>query len=90
MNDRTRIDTWLWHARFFRSRMLAQNAARSGLVRLNGMRVEKPAHGVRPGDILTVPRGRDVLAVRVLAIAARRGPAKEAQALYEIVAETQP
>jgi ribosome-associated heat shock protein Hsp15 len=88
MNDYGRIDAWLWHARFFRSRILAQTAARSGLVRLNGARIEKPAHAVRPGDVLTLPRGRDVVAVRVLAIASRRGPAKDAKALYEIVAET--
>ena len=56
MNDRSRIDNWLWHARFFRSRPLAQAAARSGLVRLNGIRVEKPAQGIRPGDVVTLPR----------------------------------
>jgi ribosome-associated heat shock protein Hsp15 len=88
MNDHVRIDAWLWHARFFRSRIMAQAAARSGLVRLNGARIEKPAHGVRPGDVLTLPRGRDVVAVRILAVASRRGPAKDARALYEIVAET--
>jgi len=86
MSDRARIDNWLWHARFFRSRPLAQAAARSGLVRLNGIRIEKPGHGVRPGDILTLPKGREVLAIRVIAIASRRGPTRDAKALYEIVA----
>jgi ribosome-associated heat shock protein Hsp15 len=90
MSERARIDKWLWHARFFRSRTLAQEAAASGLIRLNGARVEKAGHGVRPGDVVTVPHGRDVLAVRVLAIAERRGPAKAARSLYEIVAETRP
>jgi ribosome-associated heat shock protein Hsp15 len=87
MSDGARIDNWLWHARFFRSRPLAQAAARSGLVRLNGTRVEKPAHGVRPGDVLTLPRGSDVVSVRVLAIASRRGPDRQARTLYEIVAD---
>lgn len=87
MTERIRIDKWLWHARFFRSRSLAQEAAQSGLVRLNGARVEKAGHGVKPGDILTVPQGRQVVAIKVLAIAERRGPAREAQALYEIVAD---
>lgn len=87
MSERARIDKWLWHARFYRSRTLAQEAAESGLVRLNGTRVEKPGHGVRPGDVLTVPHGRQVVAVRILAVASRRGPAREAQALYEIVAD---
>ncbi len=87
MSERARIDKWLWHARFYRSRSLAQEAALSGVVRLNGVRIEKPGHGVKPGDILTVPQGRQVVAVKVLAIAERRGPAREAQALYEIVAD---
>jgi ribosome-associated heat shock protein Hsp15 len=83
MTDSTRLDKWLFHARFFRTRPLAQAAAASGKVRLNGQRVEKPGKTVRPGDILTLGRGAQVLAVRVLAVAARRGAANEAQGLYE-------
>jgi ribosome-associated heat shock protein Hsp15 len=83
----SRIDKWLFHARFYRTRALAQAAASAGKVRLNGVRVEKPAHLLRPGDILTLGRGSEVLALRVLALAERRGPAPEAQRLYEIVAD---
>jgi ribosome-associated heat shock protein Hsp15 len=54
---------------------------------LNGVRVEKPAQTVRPGDILTLGRGGDVLALRILALGERRGPAPEARRLYEIVAD---
>jgi ribosome-associated heat shock protein Hsp15 len=82
-----RIDKWLWHARFYRSRPLAQNAASSGLIRVNGVRIVKPSASVGPGDIVTLPRGRDILAVRVQALALRRGPASEAQALYEVVGD---
>jgi ribosome-associated heat shock protein Hsp15 len=85
MAERSRIDKWLWHARFYRSRALAQSAAASGLLRVNGNRVEKPSASVRPGDVITLPRGRDVVAVRVEALALRRGAAPEAQALYSIV-----
>jgi ribosome-associated heat shock protein Hsp15 len=83
---RIRIDKWLWHARFFKTRALAQDAAASGIVRLNGARVVKSGHGVKLGDVLTVPAGREVLAVRVVAFGLRRGPAAEARLLYEIVA----
>jgi|SRR5215469_13782864 len=83
--ERVRIDKWLWHARFYRSRALAQQAAASGLLRLNGIRVEKPSAAVQPGDILTLPWGRDVLAVRIQALAVRRGPSAEARKLYSIV-----
>ena len=81
----TRIDKWLFHARFYRTRSSAQTAAAEGKVRLNGVRVSKPGHAVRCGDVLTLGKGAQMLAVRVLALADRRGPASEAQALYEIV-----
>ena len=47
----TRLDKWLFHARFYRTRPLAQAAASAGQVRLNGMRVDKPGHAVKPGDV---------------------------------------
>lgn len=80
-----RIDKWLFHARFFRTRPLAQAATVSGRVRLNGARIEKPGRAVRPGDVLTLGKGADVVAVRVLRLAERRGPALQAQMLYEIL-----
>jgi ribosome-associated heat shock protein Hsp15 len=80
----SRLDRWLFHARFYRTRALAQAAAAAGRVRLNGSRVEKPGHIVKPGDILTLGRGAEVLAVRVLALAERRGPPAEARSLYEV------
>jgi ribosome-associated heat shock protein Hsp15 len=83
----TRLDKWLFHARFYRTRALAQAAAGAGRVRLNGTRVEKPAQAVRPGDFLVLGKGRELLTLRVLALAERRGSAREARALYEIVAD---
>ena len=88
MSDR--LDKWLWCARFYRSRELAKAACGSGRIRLNGHRVEKAGREVRLGDILTVPHAREIVVVRVLAIAERRGPAREAQTLYEIVADDAP
>ena len=85
-----RIDKWLWHARFYRTRVLAQAAASGGLIRLNGHRVEKSSADVEPGDVLTLPKGGEVVVVRVLGLAERRGPAPEAQRLYEILTETPP
>ena len=83
----TRIDKWLFHARFYRTRALAQAAAEAGKVRRNGIRVEKPAQAVRPGDILTLGKGKEPLTLRILALAERRGSAPQARALYEIVAD---
>jgi len=81
----SRLDKWLFHARFYRTRPLAQAATAGGRVRLNGMKVEKPGHALRPGDIVTLGTGAEVLAVRVLALAERRGPASEARTLYEVL-----
>ena len=80
-----RLDKWLFHARFYRTRPLAQAAASSGKVRLNGVRVDKPGHAIKPGDIVTLGRGAEIMAVRVLALAERRGPASEARNLYEVL-----
>jgi ribosome-associated heat shock protein Hsp15 len=82
MNE-SRLDKWLFCARLCRTRETAQDAIEAGKVRLNGTRVEKPGHAVRPGDVLTLALGGKVRAVKVQALAERRGPAGPAQALYE-------
>jgi ribosome-associated heat shock protein Hsp15 len=85
----SRLDKWLFHARFYRTRPMAQAAMMAGRVRLNGVKIEKPGHALRPGDVLTLGRGggerAQVIAVRVLAMAERRGPATEARSLYEVL-----
>ncbi len=78
-----RLDKWLWQARFFKSRSLSAGLVEQGGVRVNGQRVIKPAHGLRPGDVLTFAQGPQIRVVRVRARAERRGPAPEAQALYD-------
>ena len=75
-----RVDKWLWQARFFKTRSLAAKQVTEGHVRVNGTRVAKTSHAVAPGDVLTFPQGRQI---RVVALGTRRGPATEAQALYE-------
>lgn len=81
----SRLDKWLFHARFYRTRPLAQAATASGRVRLNGVKVDKPGHALKPGDVLILGKGGQVIAVRVLALAERRGPASEARTLYEVL-----
>ena len=81
--DTARIDKWLWCARFFKSRSLAQSVVEAGEVRLNGMPVAKAAQAVRPGDEVVFATGKRWRRVRVVGLATRRGPAPEAQALYE-------
>ncbi len=59
-------------------------------MRLNGDRVTKAHALVRPGDVLTFPKGPHVRVVRVVALGLRRGPAVEAQTLYEDLAPPRP
>jgi ribosome-associated heat shock protein Hsp15 len=80
-----RIDKLLWYLRLTKSRSLAQNLIATGHVRLNGIRVEKPSIDVKSGDAITMPYGEDALAIRILSIPHRRGPASEAQACYSII-----
>lgn len=83
---RLRIDKWLWFARFFKTRSLAAKVCAAGVVRCSGAVVTRAHHAVRPGDVLTFPQGRHIRVVRVRSLGARRGPAPEAQALYEDLA----
>lgn len=78
-----RLDRWLWHARFFKTRTLAARVVSGGKVRVNSQRVTKPATLVRLGDGLTFTQGRQIRIVTIRAFAMRRGPASEAQALYQ-------
>ena len=81
--DTIRLDKWLWQARFFKSRSLAAGVVSAGKVRVDGTPVSKPARAVGPGDVLTFPKETDVKVVRIVDCGTRRGPAPEAQALYE-------
>jgi ribosome-associated heat shock protein Hsp15 len=81
MDDRLRIDKWLWAARFFRTRSLAAQAVDGGRIQLNGQRV-KPARDVKTGDELVIHIGALEWVIEVRALSSRRGPAPEAQTLY--------
>lgn len=85
-----RLDKWLWHARFFKSRTLAAKHCAAGRVRINRLAADKAHQQVRPGDVLTFPQGNDVRVVRVVALGARRGPAPEARTLYDDLAPPEP
>jgi ribosome-associated heat shock protein Hsp15 len=77
-----RLDKWLWHARFYKSRTLATKRVTEGGIRVNRQPVRKANHSVRPGDVLTFPLGPHVRVIRVEALGERRGPAPEARTLY--------
>jgi ribosome-associated heat shock protein Hsp15 len=80
-SDGHRLDKWLWHARFFKTRSLATAAINGGKVHLNAERV-KPAHRVRIGDRLSLSLQGMVAEFEVLGLPQRRGPAAEAVSHY--------
>jgi ribosome-associated heat shock protein Hsp15 len=82
-----RLDRWLWAARFFKTRSLAVEAIGGGKVQVNGHRAKR-AKPVHIGDELLIRKGPFEYRVTVRAIAQRRGPAREAQALYQEAAES--
>ena len=77
-----RLDKWLWAARFFKTRSLAQLAVAAGRVKLNGERV-KASHAVKPGDGLVVRIAEFDWSIVVRGLSEQRGPAPQAQLLYE-------
>lgn len=80
--SKVRIDRWLWAARFFKTRNLAHTAIKGGKVEINGANA-KPASGVGPGDRLQITKSEQTFEVDVQAVSERRGPASEAETLYE-------
>ena len=78
-----RVDKYLWFARFFKTRSLATKRANGGRIRVNGNKIKKSNDPVRVGDILTLAQGKQIRVILVLDLGTRRGPAQEAQNLYE-------
>jgi len=80
---RQRLDKWLWFARVAKTRSLAARLVARGHVRLNARRIETPAKGVGPGDVVTIALERQVRVLKVVAPGARRGGFSEASRLFE-------
>ncbi len=82
-----RLDKWLWAARFFKTRGLAQQAIEAGRVLVNRERV-KVARALRPGEGVTVRVGDQEQCVEVLLLSEQRGPATVARTLYRETPES--
>lgn len=80
---KVRLDKWLWYARVYKSRSIAQGEIKAGKIRVNSIKASTPSRTVSPEDVLTVTKPRQVLILKVEACGTRRGPAPEAQLLYE-------
>ena len=79
----TRLDKWLWYARFFKTRTKATKLIQSGKLRINGDITNKPHRTVTIGMVLTFPQAKHVRVIKIAKTGQRRGPVSEAMALYE-------
>lgn len=80
-SDSVRLDSWLWAARFFKTRSLARDAIEGGKVTVNGAR-SKPSKLVALGMRLEIRRGEEQFTVAVTGLGKRRGPASVAATLF--------
>ncbi|GLX82782.1 RNA-binding S4 domain-containing protein [Thalassotalea eurytherma] len=81
-NTATRLDKWLWAARFFKTRAIAKQMIDGGKVFYNGQRT-KSGKTVAIGDKIRVRQGYDEKEIVVIALADRRRDATFAQTLYQ-------
>ena len=93
MNEEAqRCDVWLFRARLFKSRALAAQFVEAGKLRIerpgaHAEKLKKPSGLIRPGDRLIYVRSGRLIRLHVLGLGHRRGPASEAQALYQLGAD---
>ena len=82
-SGKIRVDKWLWYARVVKTRSRAQNIIKTGKVRVNSTRISSVSSNISVGDVLTIALERQIKVLKVQAPGTRRGPAPEAQLLYE-------
>jgi len=81
-NASQRLDRWLWYARVAKTRTLAAGLVSDGKVRVNRVKIDKPAHSVKAGDTVAVMAHRRLRVLEITALGERRGPADEAAQLF--------
>ena len=85
--EKLRIDKWLWAARFYKTRSLAADAVECGKVLVNDARI-KPAKLIASGDIISIRLGPYLHVLEIRSLSHKRGPATEAQKLYQETEES--
>ena len=86
--DNVRIDSWLWAARFFKTRTLAKTAIDGGKVHINGTKA-KPSKNVQEGDTVNIRKGEEQFEVIVRGLSSKRGSATIARTLYDETEDSQ-
>ncbi len=82
-SPRLRADKWLWYARVAKTRSLAAALIKNGKVRLNSNKMASPSRVLSVDDVLTITLARQIKIIKIKTMATRRGPAAEAQLMYQ-------
>ena len=85
--EQQRIDKWIWHARFTRTRTLAQKLIIAGNVRVNKIKIKRPSFQIKPSDVLTIAKNHQVSVIEIQTISLRRGSPDDAQKMYTKLTE---
>ena len=81
MPESVRLDKWLWAARFYKTRPLAQKAIEGGKVKVDGAR-GKAGKQLQVGQKLELRAGFELFHITVMDLSEKRGPATAARKLY--------
>ena len=82
-----RLDSWLWAARFYKTRSLAASNIKKGLVRLSGKMITKPASPVCIGSLLVIEQDLEVKTILVQGIAVKRVSFEKAKNFYRVISK---
>ena len=80
--NKVRLDSWLWAARFFKTRTLAADAIDGGRVDVNGESAKR-SKAVHVGDAVRLRQGPYHYILAVTGLAERRGTVAQAVLLYQ-------
>ncbi|MBL7781890.1 MAG: RNA-binding S4 domain-containing protein [Saprospiraceae bacterium] len=84
MENKVRIDKWLWSVRIFKSRTIATDACKGGKVKIAGIAV-KPSHMIVEGDVVAVKKEGFTFEYRAIQLIEKRVGAPIAATCYEDV-----
>ena len=80
-----RLDSWLWAARFYKTRSLAASNIKKGLVRVSGKTITKPASPLCIGSLLVIEQDLVIKTILVEEIAVKRVSFEKAKKFYRVM-----
>lgn len=82
INEKLRIDKYLWAIRMFKTRSLATEACKSGRVKLMGQSI-KASHEIKLREVFSFNRGAEKKIIMVIALLNNRVDAQKAAQFFE-------